>query len=1402
LKDRNAALSSIVRRNYIYFTSLLQEPEAKWKHSSESRGVTITQLDSIDPTLVVYRAEATFVGVGIWDLFAAIATPGVKNAWDRGAEQTTLVQDLGDTSKLWWSKTRATWPVASRDSILVETAYRSPSSIHVFSFSTDDAKLFDSIPSPDAGAIRTQIDLRGWSIESLSPTTAHVTLIEQSDPKGWTSKASATPAAMIASLAGIGDFAIKQGAPPIVTKLRGARLRHMRYETDKAHTRIEYDLSVSSSQKVEDTAAGNVECEIRCDVERWSSAVDMIVDPPPLNVRCVRRHKLSPGGGGLWITIEQAAASLEDDPSRITVRKTANKEKGTVFVNGAKMKTEVEELSEDEAAQLRDQKRTKPKRAPLDVVTSSPKKPMIGSSSPSTPVSRSGTPALPAGIGKASSSLNAVTSSATASTPSSRNGEEEVDVFSDTIPRKPMACSLDVLYLLRRIHAERTPDPAGNPAGWTLVTQRAGTYYRRKLMQSISPTVTIQRTDKVVEGLTAENLLSVVSNLSCRRLWDDKVEASRKLESYGNGATTGFFTTKASFPFRGRAFHLASLTARSGPNVSQVGNGNSTAGPTVYFHASSSYSEKHAHFSGAKLNPTSLPVGRVLIDGWILETLDPYSSMLNYQIPSTRVTHLVAVDYAGSLPVTVNAMWNTQLSRSVTLVEEFVKSRGALPSARAPPFCVEVLGDGRDDDHGLVWSMTDDERKRGGTLIDQTFEPTTQTYELRCTLNAPLTSTRPIKAALDPPLAIPFPRRAAAVSDASTTKGLASAAALTASSSKDSMASNGTADDHTPTAEDDSMKLSRATSMSSIRSTASKSRASIIRKEAIKRKPSDLVVADIEVELKHFEKGYEIRIASALGGSAEAEASMTDAEQGGMASKRVSVDGKSTVSDDLGVKENTAVPWSLETQDTMNALPLHVATFDMPPSAVLAATLDPAARPKKHLVRITLPTASLMAVARANPFVDDDVEDPPSWFTDIQRKGASVHVKIVPYGASTFDTGKTSDPVLTSGTSTPSSNTSHDSSTDGEMDSQHLPVYYHGERISVTHVNKTSAMLQRESEIEQAHAVLQRISHQKSPKIDGSGSVRGAKLSKQEDGLPPLLQRPIAVAYSFKGDKTNEGLSVEDEAVAVNGLSHADAITPSSSGEVGDSTLAALKNDVDTPRALHAGLPNGGASSTTPTHAHVSQASSSTTSAASAQIMSILNSYPLSRLGGASTAVSTTMANGGVFSRKQLDSGEVGMGKNAESSKEKTNGSSEADNAAKAADETSVPGQLIEATEQIRKRLTDVKFNLSTLILVALIAFLIGSLVRSLLEPADFVLVRRLTGESGQSDEIEDIAAREIRRMLDSPDHSNAPHQHATTTSVTNTVSSVKWRELRRLVEIRNLFGGRWDFVIAAARRV
>jgi hypothetical protein len=77
----------------------------------EARGVAVTQLDSIDPTLVVYRAEAVFVGVSIWDLVSVVSTPGATIYWDKTFDGANLIEDVSELSELWHLKTKATWPI-------------------------------------------------------------------------------------------------------------------------------------------------------------------------------------------------------------------------------------------------------------------------------------------------------------------------------------------------------------------------------------------------------------------------------------------------------------------------------------------------------------------------------------------------------------------------------------------------------------------------------------------------------------------------------------------------------------------------------------------------------------------------------------------------------------------------------------------------------------------------------------------------------------------------------------------------------------------------------------------------------------------------------------------------------------------------------------------------------------------------------------------------------------------------------------------------------------------------------------------------------------------------------------------------------------------------------------------
>ena len=93
---------------------------------------------------------------------------------------------------------------------------------------------------------------------------------------------------------------------------------------------------------------------------------------------------------------------------------------------------------------------------------------------------------------------------------------------------------------------------------------------------------------------------------------------------------------------------------------------------------------------------------------------------------------------------------------------------------------------------------------------------------------------------------------------------------------------------------------------------------------------------------------------------------------------------------------------------------------------------------------------------------------------------------------------------------------------------------------------------------------------------------------------------------------------------------------------------------------------------------------------------------------------------------------------------------------------SSQDGETLLARAQARTGPGAGLYPLSTVVIVALIAFLVGSLLRSLLSPADFIYV--VTDE------------KEIGNV------------------------SAGWREIKRLFEVKYVVGG-WDFQIAVVRR-
>ncbi|KAF8141378.1 hypothetical protein EV363DRAFT_1391846 [Boletus edulis] len=1316
--ERSAAaeksILSRVKRSYIYFSSLLQEPEAKWKRITEARGVSVTQLDSIDPTLVVYRAEATFVGLGLWDLYGALVSPGARAFWDKQYDDAILLEDINELTELWHFKTKPAWPVFGRDTVLLKTIYKSPTTIHVFSFSADDPYLFPSLPPPDPSFIRAQVDLQGWAIEALSPSTTQLTLLEQSDPKGWSNKASTIPAQMVSAVAGVGDFVIKCGGPPVVTRLAGAKALEMRYDHEKGLFRVAYEssegrrsglngvngasgsmaattadgrgggeegtISNSSAATPMTTDIHTIECEIRCDLDTWASSLDIVVDPPPQSVTALRRHRLSSLGGGLWLAFTHDALSSSDERLLAIVRRgpmSSARDKGVVMVNGARMTVDLEELPESEIKALSKRKRVKPTRVPLDqppvvsairrrraewdadgaamsetsrentVATNSAE-----SSKPSTPEPPEPKASSPASASswlsapKFSSPLASFWSSAVeqatsttqnavaAISPASASATTEAVAPSASKP--PMQHVADALYWLRELQTR--PEE-----GWTLVSDK-GFPVKRKLFPEISFLIPVHKGEKVFEGVSAEEVSSIVTSYECRKTWDDRFASAIILEHFGAECHTAFVTSKGGFPFRDRGFLVSSMLARSRlpqPVASdrEVGIGNTAneAGSSqetriaVFCVTASFHPESASSFSPAKYNPYAYPLGRVFIDGWVLETLDPYTKE-NYTIPSTRVTRVVAVDHAGSIPAAVNSMMNAGLARAVGAVEAYIKGTSPPPLVRLPAAglvlseykvsgtTVEAAVPVGFGGSSATWKVKRRDEQR--TLIASRYDPAEKAYTGSILLTS---ATRADES-------IPRMNKAAVTSLGSLLDGRPSSRSEHSSSP--------------PTSSDHGISSGSARSPSSERVKPSSSAFTV--KGEIKHS-TDLIISEVVVDTKLYPEGYDVAITSTV-------------QEG---TKHIS----------LAPSSNAG---SSSTTDA-SALPISTSVYTVPASPLHSSGLN-ADRPPRHLLRLMLPTAQYQISTVQDPLTGETrgALPKPQWYLDLQEKGFIVHVDIRPLGGAA-ENGK----IAVNGT--------------GAKNYGDVTVKVEGVIVGVANEKKSLTALGRD-ELQDDRA---------------SRMLLLQRSTDDEDVFPDELKVPLGRADHMLDDAAivptvdvNDGPKTQEES------------SPQREATDRSPTLDSPENGSAVQTPAPAATPGG--------------------------LLGFLNAYPnpLTRW--------TSVKNHSQIRPPSLTSSRRSSG----TLPNVPGGLVDA--------ETRVPEATLTATSHILAPQPQKMYSLSIVLVVALIAFLIGSLLRSLLSPADFIYVVTDTKD-----------AEEV---------------------------STGWREIRRLVEVKYIVGG-WDFQIAVVRR-
>jgi len=897
----------------------------------------------------------------------------------------------------------------------------------------------------------------------------------------------------VIDVAGVRDFTIKNGAPPVVTRLNGAKKRELSYDHEKGVFRVEYEAEgmgydrdsneeggseVSSLFEGTSTPRGSIEStsttstrkpfnlnptdhqqaqqqsqpielELRCDVSVWSpQGLEIMIDPPPSSVSCLSRHRLSSTGGGLWLTIEHPLLIVESSDGKvaITVRKApkgTNATPGGVSINGAKVRVDVEVLEDEKVRELEGRKRRKVSPVPLDQYetlgarvwgnngsgssSGDTKKAVLNSASGEEKKGVDGDLQKKGAIvdgkeEKSSSKGNKAPSivSIDGSTSSIDPSPVTIDPSTTTPdpitptslakpPLEPPAAALEALAYLQSFHAEQGPELTDPAPGWSIVSERAGTVVRKKMISRISDVFPVYRGDKIVQGLTADEIASVVTSPGCRKVWDERVDQAIPLASYGNGITTTAISTKPAFPFKGRIFYVSTVVASV--KVPSASSTSSTS--TVLFVASASYTPTPSSppgpldFDPLKANPNSLLSGQVLLEGWILETLDPYTSSV-LAIPSTRCTYLANIDQKGSVPLALNQVLNANLAKSIGNVEAFGKTKGPLPRIWNPSNGVQIEGPLSEDGEGdCLWKLGrvgkssggggeagdskvvsanygDEENtfralfKAGGkTQIvkeeEVTFEKVTESRKEQLIKKGSSNSTVTNKSlAVGPTLLKSELPRSASLNFGTVAPPVLHKPPITSElSHKRSRSSLRSKSPAAPPV------ASGATLASSSSPTVPATSSLISTSNDLSS--NDLVVAELIVDLKQYPHGYSVLTSSSL----------------------LTLPDQSSSSDPLSL--DPLPPRSLAPSSSSTpTLPLRLTAHDAPLPSILTASLD-AWKRANHLVRILAPTSPI-----THP-LQDPLREPsktriekPEWYKIlIDGGGALVEVKIVPLPAPT-----------------------------------------------------------------------------------------------------------------------------------------------------------------------------------------------------------------------------------------------------------------------------------------------------------------------------------------------------------------------------------------------------------------
>ena len=494
--------------------------------------------------------------------------------------------------------------------------------------------------------------------------------------------------------------ALRTGAPPVITQLSNAK-NVVPYKKD---TQDQSHFAYKAIMPTERT-----ECMLRCDNQIWSaSGVSIDVQPPPMRVSALIRHSLSERGPGCWITIEHEPlpSDEEEQPQEVKLavsRGSADaRDRNGVWINGARLNVEVEELGEEALKELRSKKRIRGTAYLLDQPGSV--RQGLHRSRPSSVFGKEAPFAA-----EVAASLPLVIPKPPPPAP----------------VREPMELALSALATLQNLYTEQTqPDLTRDLDNWTILSyaeNNSPIRISKRMLPQLSAITPLYRVDRTFPTGEAQHVMRLISSLSTstRSLWDDRILTVEPVCQYGNGCSTSAWFTKPIFPMRGRFAYTANVRAEM---LVPAAPGSASATSTVYMYASASIpldqlrqqNDNRIPLNIDALNPSRTTEAKILLEGWIIEGHTSPSSVVNdddgdeTEMERVRCSYFTCSDLpgVGSGPFGIASI-RYRLSSLFDSLERVLSKPSFYPTLVLPVNALQIEGSlQKHNDQNESWRIT------------------------------------------------------------------------------------------------------------------------------------------------------------------------------------------------------------------------------------------------------------------------------------------------------------------------------------------------------------------------------------------------------------------------------------------------------------------------------------------------------------------------------------------------------------------------------------------------------------------------------------------------------------------------------------------------------------------------